>query len=153
MVKKVGGGLEVWVTHGSVSVLHRVRTQPPNQAAEPTVTLKAGYLAKIDSQGRLTATELGEEEQIRRIAWTVGKVVFDATPLAQALQEMNRYSERSSVIADANLRDLPVSGIYSTDGAAFLGDLLVRSKVAVLEPHGPWPYIVVGPQAGFSAQR
>lgn len=47
-------------------------------------------------------------------SWALGYHIFDATPLAQALEEINRYSERKILLADAALGALPFSGSFKT---------------------------------------
>lgn len=45
-------------------------------------------------------------------AWTEGKLVFDATPLSDVIQDFNRYSLRPLVIDDPQLLSLHVSGTF-----------------------------------------
>jgi transmembrane sensor len=47
-------------------------------------------------------------------AWRRGEVVFDETPLAAAIEEMNRYQRQQLVIEDTTVGALPISGIYRT---------------------------------------
>jgi ferric-dicitrate binding protein FerR (iron transport regulator) len=39
--------------------------------------------------------------------------MFEETPLVDVAEEFNRYSARKLVIADAELRSMGVSGVYS----------------------------------------
>lgn len=53
-------------------------------------------------------------------AWRRGEVVLDDTPLADAVEEMNRYDRVLLVLEGERIRDLRVSGIYRTgDSAGF----------------------------------
>lgn len=46
------------------------------------------------------------------IAWQSGEVVFDDTRLSDAIEEMNRYSERRIVVEDPRVAALRVSGLF-----------------------------------------
>lgn len=45
-------------------------------------------------------------------SWTKGRLVFRGTPLADAIAEVNRYSQRKLRLADPALADLPLSGTF-----------------------------------------
>jgi transmembrane sensor len=45
-------------------------------------------------------------------SWSRGRLVFRGTPLAEALEEVNRYSSRKLVLADPSLASLPVGGNF-----------------------------------------
>lgn len=47
-------------------------------------------------------------------AWRRGEVLLDATPLNEAISEMNRYDERQLVIDEPALSTVRVSGVYRT---------------------------------------
>jgi transmembrane sensor len=46
-------------------------------------------------------------------AWTQRKLVFDETPLAEAVAEFNRYNSRQMIIADASLADYHIRGKFA----------------------------------------
>jgi transmembrane sensor len=48
----------------------------------------------------------------RITAWRHGRVQFDATPLAEAAAEMNRYNKTRVVLADADLARLRIGGVF-----------------------------------------
>jgi transmembrane sensor len=48
----------------------------------------------------------------RITAWRHGRVEFDATPLAEAAAEMNRYNKIRVVLADADLARLRIGGVF-----------------------------------------
>ncbi|GAA4481202.1 FecR family protein [Gluconacetobacter asukensis] len=52
------------------------------------------------------------------IAWRTGRVVFRDTPLAEAIADMNRYSERKMEIASPGIGALRISGLYHTGNMA-----------------------------------
>lgn len=45
-------------------------------------------------------------------AWQQGKIIFDDEPLAQAVERVNRYSERK-VVVDASAKNEHVSGVFN----------------------------------------
>lgn len=62
-------------------------------------------------------------------AWRRGEVLLEATPLVEAIAEMNRYDKRQLMIDDTELATVRVSGIYRS------GDSLGFAR-AVAELHG-----------------
>jgi transmembrane sensor len=64
-----------------------------------------------------------------KTSWSRGRLVFRGTPLAEAIEEINRYSGRKLRLADASLADLHVGGTF------FAGDsALVASAFAAALP-------------------
>jgi transmembrane sensor len=59
-------------------------------------------------------------------AWTQGKLIFDATPLSEVVQEFNRYSSRRLVIEDAGLSEFHVSGVFPSSDPSRVAELLRR---------------------------
>jgi transmembrane sensor len=47
-------------------------------------------------------------------AWRRGEVLLEATPLTEAIAEMNRYDERQLVLDNTELATVRVSGVYRT---------------------------------------
>ena len=64
-------------------------------------------VAPDDEQWRLTRTNV-----ITETSWTRGQLVFENEPLGEVVEELNRYSPRKMVIADASLTGLPISGTF-----------------------------------------
>jgi transmembrane sensor len=57
-------------------------------------------------------------------SWTRGFLVFNATPLAQAVTEINRYSTRKLRLADPSLGNLQLSGSFRMGDAAATANAL-----------------------------
>lgn len=57
-------------------------------------------------------------------AWKDGKLMFDRTPLAQALVEINRYRTTPATLADPALGRLQISGVFDSARTDALLDLL-----------------------------
>lgn len=49
------------------------------------------------------------------LAWRRGRLKFDETPLADALEELNRYFEKPIALDDPSLASLPLSGEIATN--------------------------------------
>ena len=75
----------------------------------------------------------------RALAWTQRRVVFDATPLAEAIVEVNRYSDRKIVLSAEDRGAELISGSFTTgDPQAFARAVAAMlSLEARSQPHGP----------------
>lgn len=60
-------------------------------------------------------------------AWRRGRLVFNAKPLGEVVDELGRYHTGIILIRDAELRDLPVTGIVGTADTAAQLQLLEQS--------------------------
>jgi transmembrane sensor len=75
--------------------------------------------ATVTAGEQLVATAHAAD-QIRRInteretSWRHGQVIFENTRLAEAIDELNRYSTHRIALADAKLADLRISGTFNT---------------------------------------
>lgn len=85
---------------------------------QDTVRLSPGEV--WDSrQNRSTA--ISPVDARRAAAWTQGRVVFDATPLDEAIAEMNRYTTKKLILAAPGRGVEPISGSFTTkDSSGFL---------------------------------
>jgi transmembrane sensor len=54
------------------------------------------------------------------MAWSRGRLVFRSTPLAEAVQQVNRYARPKLRIGDPALSDLPVSGSFIVGDSALV---------------------------------
>lgn len=61
------------------------------------------------------------------MAWRRGRLVFNAKPLGEVVEELGRYHQSLILIRDADLRELPVTGIVGTGDTAAQLQLLERS--------------------------
>ena len=118
------GKVQVVLIHGEADV-------KPASAA-PTVqgeTLRSGerLVASNDIEKR------DKPDLTRVLAWQTGYENFDREDLAQAVEEMNRYSTQR-VEVDPSVAALKVSGVYRVgDNAAFARSLAKLLPVAVRE--------------------
>ena len=67
-------------------------------------------------------------------AWTQHRLIFDAAPLSDVVDDFNRYNTHQLVIADRALDDFHVSGVYSsTDPASLIRFLRQQPGIDVIE--------------------
>lgn len=89
----------------------------PVQGQGPTLTLKPGEQAVLrpGSPPRRQAADVRSAA-----AWTSGRLIFDDTPLAEAVERVNRYGANLR-LGDGALASLRVTGVFRTgDNAAFV---------------------------------
>jgi len=53
----------------------------------------------------------------KAVSWREGRVVFSDEPLAQVVEEINRYSTRKVVLGDGDLGEMRVSGVFRPGSA------------------------------------
>jgi transmembrane sensor len=115
--------VDVLVTEG------RVEVQPdaPNPESRATVGARAASIPVV----RIRAVNAGEalstattnypvvtvspEQLSSELAWRDGAVVFDSEPLAEAIAEIQRYTDSPIIISDPAITTLPVGGRFKTD--------------------------------------
>jgi transmembrane sensor len=150
VVRAVGTEFEVRVrTDRHVDVLvteGRVEVQPDVPSPEPRVNTK-GHNASA-AVVSIRAVSAGEElstattnypvipvspEQLSsELAWREGAVVFDSEPLAEAIAEIQRYTDSPIIISDPGIATLPVGGRFKTDDLqGFLDGLQAALPVTI----------------------
>jgi transmembrane sensor len=89
---------------------------------------------KLMPGDQLRVTDGAEASQRRTVnpehvaSWMQGRHVFEHTPLAEAIEEINRYSERKIRLGDPSLAELPIGGNF----VAGNGELIASSIAAAL---------------------
>jgi transmembrane sensor len=91
---------------------------------------------------RLTAPDRGGwtrqvVEADEAAGWTTGRLVFDGRALGDVAAEMNRYSARKLVIADAALAATPISGVFRPGDVTTLAAGLETSRTARVAQRTP----------------
>ncbi|OHX37186.1 hypothetical protein BJL95_21190 [Methylomonas sp. LWB] len=104
-VRRDPANLDVAVQEGEVAV--QVATNPE------VLHLTAGQQTNFDRQGRAAPVRAGDLAAIA--AWRGGVLVLKNLTLADVARELERYHAVSIEIADADLRQLSVSGRFPTD--------------------------------------
>jgi transmembrane sensor len=111
----------VTLTEGSVAVTA--------ESAEP------GWSEKLSPGEQLSlSADDGHIDEKRAVdtqavtSWSRGRLVFRGTPLAKALEEVNRYGQRKVRLGDPDLAELPVDGNFIAGET----DLIVSAFAAAL---------------------
>jgi transmembrane sensor len=104
-VRRGAGDVRVVVSEGSVEV--RL-----DGSARSSIRLSAGQGVTYDAQ-RLSEARFVDVGAAT--AWQRGKLLFNRRALADVAAELERYRLGRIVIADARLRDMPVTGVFELD--------------------------------------
>lgn len=130
MVTLIEGQVNVRPTAGGGDVL----------APKEAITLKPGDRLTLDHQPNSpSAVSKVDRPNIERVmAWQRNEIAFQATPLAAAVNEMNRYSRTQITLSkDMGLEQLDVSGIFKTgDSLAFANAVAILHGLRVREVDG-----------------
>ncbi len=97
-----GNQEEVVVSEGVVAVTAGVETRQ----------LSANKHIRWDDGGLESVQSVDTEN---RLAWRHGQVVFSRQPVAEVIQEVNRYRRWPIIIADRTLANRIISGVFKTD--------------------------------------
>jgi transmembrane sensor len=93
------------------------------------VSLSAGEQLEIHAEG---VSEPRKVDTRQVSAWTKGQIILEATPLSEIIVEFNRYAAVPLEIADPELRDLQLSGVFDAyDVESFLEFMRRLDDVAV----------------------
>lgn len=115
----VRAGDESWTVHGAEA---NIRTSDRQTCitclrgklvrADGSVTLRSGqqYVAVTDAAPSITSVDTE-----RSYGWRRGVLLFRQTPLAEAVEDINRYRTGTIILADAGLGQRRVSGMFHTD--------------------------------------
>ncbi|HEX5775471.1 MAG TPA: FecR domain-containing protein [Caulobacteraceae bacterium] len=128
VVTAVGTAFSVRVQKKAVEVTlveGKVRVE---EAARPAVAPKPGQIAPTEMTpgSRLVAVEdkgwvLKPVDTDKATSWLEGQLIFENRPLGEVAAELNRYSDRKIVIADASVAGTPITGAFTTgDVEAFV---------------------------------
>jgi transmembrane sensor len=123
-VRRDADDIQVVVTEGHVKLEQASTVLKLSKLAggpdRPATTLAAGAIARTAKSDVLVqAGSAPDAEQL--LSWRNGYLVFEATPLADAVAEFNRYSPRKIVIDDPSLSALRISGNFrSSNSDGFL---------------------------------
>lgn len=106
------GKVSVTVEEGRVRVTRATDAPEPGMdlIAGAGVELGAGEQVMADARGTIGAVARANSEVER--AWQAGRVVFDGTPLAEAIAEIERYVDTGLVINDPAIAALRLNGSF-----------------------------------------
>lgn len=118
--------VKVTLVEGVVRVA-RLAPPRPTAAARPAqqVTMTAGEVLEAGPTAAMTVKVADVGAQT---SWKAGVVVFKAASLAEAVAEVNRYTDRPLAIADPSIAGYRVTGVFRTGDP----DRFARSVAEVL---------------------
>ena len=115
-VRLLEGGARVVLVEGRVAVSER-------SAQAHTWTLSPGHQVVTSAPEPVVEPV----DPVAATSWTTGRLIFDQTPLGEAVAEMNRYARVPVALEADGIAATPVSGAFDTgDMSAFVaavGDL------------------------------
>jgi transmembrane sensor len=114
--------LTVTLLQGKVAVRDLAARQETRQAI-----LAPGERLVASSDGAWSQRKIDADQAAR---WMSGDLVFDERELGLVAAELNRYSGRKLVVADARLARTPVSGVFKAGDPEALAEGLQASGVA-----------------------
>jgi transmembrane sensor len=129
-VRVDGHGLKVVLVEGKVRVesLKRPAGASPAAPQQGVLATEMGpgsqLVAPDDADWRVTRTDTARET-----SWLHGQIVIDDKPLREVVEELNRYSDRKVVLADAELGEAHLSGIFKPGDLDGLARALKTSKL------------------------
>src|SRR5882724_1218478 len=137
-------GLSVTLVEGRVSVAPIARIDEASPQAPQILTPGQRLLI-----ARNHAPALDRPELTRITAWERGRVEFEDTPLGDAAKEMNRYSKTHVAVADAEVAQLRIGGVFRAGDS----DEFVRIVTAAfgLRAERSGDTIVLSPRAAPSS--
>jgi len=101
--------------------------------ADTPVFMEAGQSMEFENQVQKVA-ELNQDILKKKLAWQRGEIIFSGDNLENVVSEMNRYSSKTIIISDKDLRSLRVSGVFKSDDiSAILEALEVTMNIQVDE--------------------
>jgi transmembrane sensor len=129
-VRRLANSVEVIVDEGKVLVGAPEMFQAQEIAGLPPVLpLVAGQTA-ISSDTGVKLTTLPKSSIARKLAWQYQMLGFDDEPLAEVVEQFNRYNERQLVITDPSVATIRIGGYFRpTNLDAFVG--VLQSKFGI----------------------
>lgn len=113
-------GAHVVVRSGTVAV----RSVQARDSTLPGRVVRPGQLGRIDTEG---VPRVEQADTAAYFAWTTGTLVFDGTPLREALPQLSRWYDLDFRLADSLLGAIPLSGRLDQTLTKARLDLLARS--------------------------
>jgi transmembrane sensor len=122
------GRVEVAVSEGVVSL------RADSSAARHASIISAGQIGRLEPAHSPVVTTIANPD--RYFAWVRGTLVFDATPLADALPELSRWYDVEIRVFDAELRSRPFTGRFRDESLSDVLDALSLALSARYERGG-----------------
>jgi transmembrane sensor len=122
-VRYQGEKVDVIVTEGIVEVAPQAlppllstkagKEEKSSGVQDPIkIAVAAGHEVSFDEQAVHAIAMATPESVERKLAWHDGMLQFDGEPLVDAIAEVSRYTDIKIIIANAELKNLPVGGYF-----------------------------------------
>jgi len=116
-VRRNGDVISVTLIEGKVVVADASSTEGSSPQTAKSAILTPGERLSAAGAARPTIDKPLVEQVT---AWSKGEVIFDGTPLSQAVEELNRYNQTALTVDNAAAGALKVSGVFRIgDSEAF----------------------------------
>jgi transmembrane sensor len=139
-VRRDGGEVRVLVAEGTV----RLESASPSAGHSPGagsarsnhVVLTARTTARAEADAILVREQTVSQVE-QQLSWRNGYLMFDKTPLAEAVAEFNRYNDRQIVIEDPHVAAIAVGGNFrATNVDAFVRLISADNFITAREQGG-----------------
>jgi transmembrane sensor len=118
-------------------------TQRAGQSAAPQTLTGSAPEILLTANQQVTVPASGSAEPVRvvdsgrMLAWADGRLVFENTPLADAIRQFNRYNRIQIVVNDQELASRPISGVFNAaDPESFAAFIQSVARVHVSRTDG-----------------
>ena len=150
-VRVNAGEVTVTVVEGVVAVSSAdyrpdTEVQPADSSREEdslsTVRIRTGQQARLRSGS--PAAEVIETALEKTITWRERRLVFEALPLEQVIEEFNRYNDPPAVIDSESLKSLPISGVFRSDDLESFLQFLSQMELAEFSERDDGAIVLTG---------
>ncbi len=118
----------------------RVKIADPTGAGASAI-MDRGHEMVVPASGTWRETAI---DPAQASIWTGGHLAFNDAPLSQVVAEMNRYSTRRFVIADAGLAARPIGGVFRAGDEKTLAVALEAGRIARISVQPNGDNLIVG---------
>jgi transmembrane sensor len=129
-VKKRGDGADVLVTEGKVESWIADSDMRP-------VSLSAGERAAFTGRSGLTVETDDLSAIDRKLAWRDGMIDLIGIPIAEAIEDFNRYNERKIILRETEIGKERLDGMFRTDDPEGFARLVGESFNLPVRTNGP----------------
>ena len=113
-ISVIAGEVSVLLANGKGTSANQDRqAHAPSPGESVGLTLEAGQQVSIDPDGRYKKIEHADIPNAT--LWQKRRLRFDNAPLAEVVEELNRYNTTQIVVAGERLGARPISGSFSVD--------------------------------------
>ena len=127
--------VDVIVSEGTVKVFSKLNKRTNNQTLKLDESIRDQTRAVLVDAGQgakyrdiIVAKEaLSKAELQKRLAWQQGALIFEGETLAEAIEQISRYTDQQLIIADASISRARVGGRFKTNDIDQLLHSLARS--------------------------